>query len=62
MKSVKELVVMLTTLFSETKNTYTEKDLAIFRHVNTIDMTAKNANTNLEEIKASVYKIKDCIS
>ena len=61
LKTAKELIELLMKLVRETKNVYTEKDLAIFRHVNSIDVTAKTAEQNLDQVRSGKEKIYECI-
>lgn len=61
-KSLKDLIDLLTKLVKETKHSYTEKDLVIFRHINSIDLTAKKAEDNLHYVKDGKEKVQDLIS
>jgi hypothetical protein len=62
-KSVDELLTKLARLTEQTKSTFTEKDIAVFQHVNSIEITTRNAQAEVkestEENKAVVAAIGD---
>lgn len=60
-KSMEELLSKLVRLTNQTKNTFTEKDIAVFQHVNSIEITSNNAQEEVQNLSSDNRKIMDAI-